>query len=422
MDVTSAAVPPGHPGEPAGRERVQKALNALFCLVAVAGIGVSVWAIVMQVADLRARSESRERIAAGCGGLVDPELVLGLNGGTDRVELSDRHHVSTARRVSNCLVHRVGDPGTTYGHFALTLTMYPADPKADERRIALDDEPFELRRGGVDDITAAADRAVPHPLGDGRLGEYESHMVTARALCADDGALSSVEASAVAKYADVARPEDRRTLAGLARQAVERAAEERGCRAGLPALPAEFPEPAFALRPAAGAGGTCAWYGRLIAAEGRGSLPDRALAAPAGTASAHDACLLALGEDGTRRIWPAYEKTTERPRDLGTVLSLSPLWLRTETLVGDGTRGVRTGLRDRTEIRPGTAGSDEFTWWASSVCDGRPALHLMQVSYPYDRILRDRLEPLFRAYVDDATGRRGCTSPVLPEASDFERS
>ncbi|MFH8757443.1 hypothetical protein [Streptomyces atroolivaceus] len=422
MDGKHAPGEPGPVGEPAGRGRVRKALNALFCMVAVAGIGLSVWAIVTQVSDLRARAESREHIEKGCGGLVDPDPVLGLHVGTDRVELADRYQVDTARRVSNCVVYRVGDPGTTYGHFALTLTMYPANPNADERHVALDDEPFDLRRGGGDDVAAAADEAVPHPLGDGRLGEYESHLVTARALCADGGDISSVEASAVAKYADVATPEDRRTLAVLARQAVERAAEEQGCSTELPALPAEFPEPAFALRPAAEAGGTCAWYGRLIAAEGRGSLPDRALAAPAGKASSHDACLLALGEDETRRVWPAYEKSTERPRDLEIVLSGSPLWMKTETLVGDGTRGVRTGVLGRTAIRPGSAGTDEFAWWASSVCDGRPALHVMQVAYPYDRILRDRLEPVFRAYVDDATGRRGCTGVTFPEASDFARS
>ncbi|MFJ6854080.1 hypothetical protein ACIQM3_26750 [Streptomyces sp. NPDC091271] len=420
MDGTSAAGPPGSDAEPTGRWR--RAANAVFCVVAVAGIGLSIWAVVTQVTDLRARSESRERIKAGCGGLVDPDRVLGLNGGTDRVELSDRHHVTTARRISICLVHRVGEPGTTYGHFALSLTMYPANPNADERQVALDDEPFELRRGGVDDLTAAADNAVPHPLGDGTLGEYESHKVTARGLCADGGTISSVEASAVAKYANLVTPEDRRTLALLARQAVERAAEEQGCSTELPALPAEFPEPTFALAPAAGAGGTCAWYRRLITAERRGSLPDRALAAPAGKASAADACLLALGEDETRRIWPAYEKTTKRPRDLDMVLLHSPLWMRTETVVGDGTRGVRTGLADRTTISPGTAGTEELTWWASSVCDGRPALHLMQVSYPYDRIVPDRLETLFRAYVDDATARRGCTDVVRPDAADFARN
>ncbi|MFI2784112.1 hypothetical protein [Streptomyces sp. ALB3] len=422
MDDTNAAVPPPAPPREPGTGSLRRAANALFCLVAVAGIGLSVWAIVTQVTDLRARSGSRERIEAGCGDLVDPDSVLGLNGGTDRVKLSDRYRISTAQQVSNCVVYRVGEPGTTHGHFALRLTVSPADPNDDERQVALDDEPFDLRRGGSDDIVAAADHPVPHPLGDGRLGEYDSQRVTARALCEDGGEVSSVEASAVAEYAERPTPEDRRTLAALARGAVERAAGEWDCQAALPPLPAALAEPGYALGAAEKAGGTCAWYGRLVAAEGRGALPDRALAAPAGKASAHDACLLALGEDGTRRIWPAYEKTTKRPRDLATVLSHTPLWIRTETLVGDGTRGVRTGLLDRTAIRPGTAGANELTWWASSVCDGRPALHLMQVSYPYDRILRDRLESFFRAYVDDATGRRGCTGLVLPETSDFGRS
>ncbi|MER5551312.1 hypothetical protein ABT001_06440 [Streptomyces sp. NPDC002793] len=398
--------------------RLRTAVNVLFGAVAVAGVGLSVWSVVAQVSDLRARSESGERIEAGCDGLVDPGRVLGLNGGIDRAVTSAHLGEITDRQVT-CVVYRGGDPGTTYGHFALTLTAHradPADPDFVGSGVIVDDRPFERGRGGVDEDTTVADSAVPHPLGDGALGEYGSHRVTARALCADGGRNSSVEASAITGYPDPTTSEDRRTLAALARQAVERAAVKRGCSAELPALPAEFPEPTTALRPAAEAGGTCAWYGRLIAAEGRGSLPDRALAAPAGKASAHDACLLALSEDEAVRIWPAYERTTESPRDIAMVLSLSPLWMKTETLVGDSTRDVRTGLPSRTGIRPGTAGTDALAWWASSVCDGRPALHLMQVSHPYDSMLRDRLEPFFRAYVDDATGRRGCTGVTFPEA------
>ncbi len=422
-DGIGTARPSGAPDGRNDRGRPRSVLNTLFVLVAVAGIVLSTWSVVTESADVRARSESRARIDEACGGLVEPDRVLALHGGTDRVELSDRHRVSTDERLSGCTVHRVGDPGTTYGHLVLTLTLHPADPGTDERRVELDGEPFELRRG-TDDITAAADRPVPYPLGDGGLGEYETDRATARALCPDGGEISSVEATAAAGYPDPVTPEDRRTLATLARQAAERAAQQRDCAARLPRVPAELPEPKTALGPVAETGGSCAWYGRLVAEQGRGALPDRALAAPVGRASAHDACLLALGEDETRRIWPAYEESAEHARSLHSTLSTLPLWMKAETFVGDGSRGLWTDspLSDRIDpAAPGKAGGS--TWWATSVCDGRPAVHLLQVAYPYDRIVTgDRIEALLHAYAGDAAARRGCTGVAYPEAADFARS
>ncbi|WP_234433503.1 hypothetical protein [Streptomyces sp. NRRL WC-3549] len=410
-----------HPGPPDGRPRLRSALNTLFVLVAVAGIGLSLWSVVTGVA-VRARSESRERIDEACGGLVDPDRVLELHGGTVRVKLSDRDRVSTDERASGCTVYRVEASGKVHGHVALTLDLYPAGRSTDDRRVELDDEPFRLRRGGADDIAAVADRPVPHPLGDGRLGEYEADTVTARALCTDGGELSSAEVSAAAQYPGPVTPQDRRALAALARQAVGRAAAELGCATELPALPATLPVPKAALGPVAEAGGTCAWYGRFVAEQGRGPLPDRALASPAGEASAHDACLLALGEDEVRRIWPAYEKTSQRPRAMELVLGLSPLWMKTETVVGDGTRWLWTDspLSERIDpAAPGTA--DGPVWWATSVCDGRPAVHLLRMAYPYDRIAGDRLEALLHAYAEESAARRGCTDVRHPEAADFAR-
>ncbi|MEU0303404.1 hypothetical protein ABZ252_28735 [Streptomyces sp. NPDC006175] len=395
-------------------------MNAVFCVVAVVGIGLSVWAVVMQVIDLRARSESRGRIEAGCGGLVDSDRVLALHGGIDRVEMSDRYRITTGRRDSSCVVYRVGDPGTTYGHFSLDLTLSPSNPNADERLVKVDHEPFDyFTSENRDDVTAVAQYSPPYPLGDGTLGEYDADTVTARAVCEDGGRISSVEAEVAAWHDGPLTSEDRRELSGLARQAAERAAAKNGCRARLPEVPSALPRPRTALGPAAEAGGTCAWYRRHAAVQGRGELPDRALAAPAGKASAHDSCLLAMSPEGTERIWPAYEKRSSRPKDLDEALTLRPLWLQTDTLVGDVTRGLRTGAANRKPVSSGTAGSADGTWWASSVCGGKPALHLMQVSFSYGDILRDRLEPLFRAYVEDATERRGCTGVTFPEASDF---
>lgn len=50
---------------PPGRGRLRGALNTVFVLVAVAGIGLSLWALVSDVLDLRTRAESRERIEEG---------------------------------------------------------------------------------------------------------------------------------------------------------------------------------------------------------------------------------------------------------------------------------------------------------------------------------------------------------------------
>ncbi|MFJ8888671.1 hypothetical protein ACIRJR_35460 [Streptomyces sp. NPDC102402] len=404
------------------------AFNILLCVLAVAGIGLSGWALVMEVVDLRDRGESRERIAAACGGLIDPGLVLGLDGGgIDRVKTDDRYEVSTEMPYSGCRVYRVGGPGTTYSHFSMSLVLHSADPDAEETADEIDeqeDEPFRRPYRDEEGTAPVVSHAVPYPLGDGRLGDYDEYKVTARAHCATGGEVASVEASAVAQYDRRVTSEDRRGLAELARQAVDRAAGRAGCRADLPGLPADLPEPTKEFGAPSATGGTCAWYRNFLTTEERGDLPDRALASPAGRASDHDACVLALGEKETRRIHPGYAKSSGYPQTLEDVLRYLPWWAKTETYVGDGARGLRTGrVNETTELAPGTAGTDSSgVWWASSVCGGRPAVHVLWVAYPYDRIVRDRLEPLFRAYVTDATERRGCTGVVLPDAADFDRS
>ncbi|MEU4265665.1 hypothetical protein ACYCCF_15830 [Streptomyces argenteolus] len=416
MDDQRGARPP----EESVRGPWRNALNTLFCVVAVAGLGLSAWAFVLQFIDIRDRAESRERITEACAGLIDPDPVLGLNGGgTDRAEPDDEHRADTGLRSSGCLVHRVGDPGTTYGHFSLALVVHPKDPGGDEREVEIDQEarrPFSRipDRGDAGDATAVARHALPHPLGDGRLGDYDAYSVTARALCEDGGAVSSVEATAVVRYEPVT-PQDRRSLAGLARQAADRAAGRTGCSARLPDVPSTLAEPKRTLGPVTTAGGTCAWYRRFAAEKRPGPLPDRALAAPAGKESAHDSCVLAVGEK-TRGLYPDYADPEDIPEDLRDALRSAPWWVKTETFVGDGAKGLRSDdVTEEAELTPGTAGrASGGVWWASSVCEGRPAVHVMWLSYPYERMIPDQLHALFRAYVDDATGRRGCTGVVLP--------
>ncbi|OKJ88197.1 hypothetical protein AMK31_12495 [Streptomyces sp. TSRI0107] len=71
-------------------------------------------------------------------------------------------------------------------------------------------------------------------------------------------------------------------------------------------------------------------------------------------------------------------------------------------------------------LRPGTAGGHESgILWASSTCDGEPALHTLTISYTYDGVIADRREALFEAYVADVTERRGCTEVKLPGGKDY---
>ncbi|MFI6730868.1 hypothetical protein NRF20_44130 [Streptomyces sp. R-74717] len=105
-----------------------------------------------------------------------------------------------------------------------------------------------------------------------------------------------------------------------------------------------------------------------------------------------------------------------------SALTHSPWWLRTASYFDAEARTVgydASGGEDKI-ITAGTAGHASGAWWASSICDGKPALHTLSSSYTYDNVLGPRtLSALFRAYVDDITKRRGCTHVTYPDTKDF---
>ncbi|MEU3742483.1 hypothetical protein AB0E78_36155 [Streptomyces sp. NPDC032198] len=75
---------------------------------------------------------------------------------------------------------------------------------------------------------------------------------------------------------------------------------------------------------------------------------------------------------------------------------------------------------DDVRLEPGTAGGGDGIWWASSICDGKPALHALTADRLYSDVLGYKARrSLFRAYVDDITTRRGCTHITYPAAKDF---
>lgn len=112
----------------------------------------------------------------------------------------------------------------------------------------------------------------------------------------------------------------------------------------------------------------------------------------------------------------------DKRRDARSALTYSPWWLRTASYFGAeaGTVGYDTFTSKDAIIKTGTAGHASGAWWASSTCNGKPALHTLTSSYAYDNMLAPQtLSSLFRAYVDAITKQRGCTHVTYPDAKDF---
>ncbi|MEV0908805.1 hypothetical protein [Streptomyces hokutonensis] len=412
--------------------RRRNAFNQLVAVAAVFGVGAGGWGLWLEARDQFDRSGSRDRIAKACAGLVDPDQVLDLNGGTTKARAGSGEDDSMgvlgkASLPAECQIYRVGKQGTAYGHFLLSVWSNPSDDFA--QLVSGWDDPFGLV-GGVAkaDITREAEQTAPYPIGDGRLGVYYGNAAIVKAKCTDkSGGTTSINTMTVAKYFENApvTDADRRTLAGLARTAAVRAAKKLGCKATLPALPAELPTPSTKLVNAKSAGGTCGWYAGYIAAKGRWRFPDRALATPAAHAQ-QESCLLGVSNKEVRRMWPGLGEDEAHADTLDDVLRIAPFWLRTDSYFGDEAREVATEHygRDQVSLSPGTAGydRDDNVWWASSTCAGQPAVHTLSSDYPYNKVVQKRLQALFKAYVTDVAARRDCTGLKFPAAATFQPS
>ncbi|MET9660293.1 hypothetical protein [Streptomyces sp. NPDC006510] len=75
-----------------------------------------------------------------------------------------------------------------------------------------------------------------------------------------------------------------------------------------------------------------------------------------------------------------------------SALTHSPWWLRTASYFDAEARTVgydASGGEDKI-ITAGTAGHASGAWWASSICDDKPALHTLSSSYTYNNVLGPR--------------------------------
>ncbi|MEU8849024.1 hypothetical protein AB0C70_22865 [Streptomyces sp. NPDC048564] len=320
-------------------------------------------------------------------------------------------------------------PGKSKGLFTLTVrgssTSEPMNWIGDDSEL----EPFYGSIGSDSDdsknsdFTAVADRRPePQPLGDGVLGWYGNWYTTVRVECGPGSSKAApplLHVTARADYEDVSSA-DRQRLARLARSAADRI----GCRTRLPELPDDQLAAApSVLRPARSADGSCRWFAQHINKQGQGKLPDRFLATSARDANPVESCLLAVSPDQVGQV--AEGLPFDKRRYARSARTHAPLWLRTVSYFGSEARTVgyeRLTSEDEI-ITTGTAGQGGGAWWASSVCDGRPALHTLSSSYLYDSMLSAQtLSSVFHAYVDDITKQRGCTQVEYPAAEDFRRS
>ncbi|MFE2167711.1 hypothetical protein ACFXB3_22030 [Streptomyces sp. NPDC059447] len=407
------------------RGRSRNAVNLLLCITAVGGVVFGGWALHDAYETHENRRASRALIAEECGGLVDAETVMGLDGGTDRVVLGDDHPGTIdAGAVSvpdSCVLSRLEEykgRDQQVSHFRLTVQGLPLQPDLhliDDG----DDHPFRLLSSPKEEGDVTARTAFPNrnPLGDGRLGDYGVDDVAVVARCEQplaSGVTSLVVTAASPSTSDQAG--DRAPLARLARRAAERAAEKLGCRTALPELPDTLPAPAVDLGPAADRKDSCGWYSaHLRAVADHGRLPDRAAGAPLTNTGREEGCLLAVGPEETERAFPQLTKDERGYTDMDDVLRMTPWWIRTRTYLGDDAASVVVkGRRFPDRVPTGSAGRLGEVHYASATCQGRPATLTMSVPGNYERVLGPRLDELFTTYATEAATRRGCTGLVLP--------
>ncbi|MGP4083779.1 hypothetical protein [Streptomyces sp. KR55] len=399
-------------------------LVRLWCGTAVLGIGASLWAFWLTYDDARDRAASEREIAAACGGLVSGEDVMNLRGGMVRAKPDDLRLDPESRLPGLCRIYRVPEPGHTDELFTLLVRTSSDGQPLHYVGDDVATEPFDYRLHEKD-VTRQADHPEGRPLGDGSLGNYGDDFVTVRAECTNgtsDGDIPQLlRVTARAQYDEVSDG-DRSRLAAIAHRATARAAAEIGCETRLHDLPATLAPVGATLQAADTADASCAWYDRYIARTGQGRLPDRMMEVPTTPRSAEEPCLLAMSPDRVRTVRWSGPEDAQKYGD--SALTHSPWWMRTVSYFGPDTASV--GYDDILDgdryLKPGTAGGHEGggILWASSTCDGQPAVHTLTISYTYDGVIGDRMQDVFRAYVDDITERRGCTDMRFPAGEDYD--
>ncbi|AVH57841.1 hypothetical protein C4B68_21065 [Streptomyces dengpaensis] len=401
---------------------MRKSVNVLLCPAAVAGIGWSGPVLWDEWRTYRA-------VGAGCGDLVPVREVRGMDY-ADSV-LRNRGSLDTADLPSDCRIQNAGDDGDAYGAW-LFQALVDAGPGSGRDTV--------VARPSTE-LTERFNR-LEVPVGGGLSGLAEPTETTVRLDCPDGTyqgrPTERIEVTASAAYTGMpsyypkpATSADRDRMASIAVTTANNLAERLGCTRRLAPPPdrlAAVPRATAAGR----AGGTCAWYAR-VERSSREQLwfPDEAMAAPADDHVWRERCALLLTADRARALFDASYAGTEGV-DEGDAPTGDPdeaWWADVQTFYEQDSPDVYIGDTGSSKaigppIQPGTAGRDggNGLWWATSVCDGSPAVHVLRLHYGYDSWssrAAPHFERLFRANVTDVAARRACTDLRFPSPADF---
>lgn len=228
------------------RGRWRNAANLLLCIAGVGGIAFGGWALYGSYESWQHRGESRTAIREACADLLEPDAVMWLDGGRDRLvpsEVKDRKKLDLEELPDECvLLSSYEEKGKTRWttHFGLRVH---ALPQPGLHVLDTDDRPFDPygHRSAGEDVTDQASDPLPAPLGDGSTGAYSARTVSVTVGCAQAVAgTTSFRASATAEYGDPTDKE-RKALASMARAAAVKAAERAGCAVTPPNCPPPCP-------------------------------------------------------------------------------------------------------------------------------------------------------------------------------------
>jgi hypothetical protein len=392
-------------------ERVRRYVHVLLCLAAVVGVGVGgrvlwgEWRTYREVTD-------------GCADLVSVDDVRDIDhAGRD---LRADEELDLDNLPSTC---RIADAGDGRSGTRLLSLRVDAGPGGGQTNI--------VSSPGSDGSEQW--RRLEVPVGGGVPGLAEPDGTTVRLACHDgtygSTPVDTIEVTATAEYDEgTASEADRRRMASLAVTAANRAAGRLGCSDRLAPAPDRL-QPIPALAPAARAKGTCGWYARLDTSTGE--LPDQAMGTAVDADVWRERCVLGMS---TTRAQSLFDRAFADSESIGA--SSRPdgepeddWWADVQTFYGQDQPNVYFGSagfrhEDDQPVAAGSAGSlvadgGNTTWWATSTCDGRPAVHVLRAKYVYARAAAPHFERLFKAYVADVAARRDCTDLKFPASAAY---
>ncbi|MGP3923872.1 hypothetical protein [Streptomyces sp. 8N616] len=403
------------------RPRLRKVVNVLVVCTAVVGIGWS-------GTELWTYAANRLAIDEACAGLVSPGKITALPYGEGRIEHNDSAiDLDTASGRCELFSTSAGEAADASKRMFFTASVAVEPEAATEET----DPPWDTLVDRYDPTY------LDHPLGGGIPGIVTDTGVGVKLPCAggkkvQGSAVKNVVAGAVTTMDGFdplgsGHQMDQNTRDRLASIAVDTAnnlGAKLGCRDRLPSPPGGIPPVEGELIAPESAKGTCAWYAKSGLDSGDW-MPDQVMETRADGDVWTEKCGLALRQDTARETWgkyagkPGYEELAQRdaPRYEGD------WWATAQSWFGESAKDVRIDEigTETTAAEPGRAGRspEAPVWWASSVCDGEPAVHTLTLRDSYALGAASRFEPVFRAYVADVAQRRGCTDVRFPKASAF---